>query len=64
MFAWWGGGLVKAEINHAKARADLWAVDGGFYSELGASPLVGRFIVPTDVNLHSGAPGPSGCAWL
>ena len=56
MAAWWGGGLATVEINHAKARADLWAVDGDFYSELGASPLLGRFISPADVNLHGGAP--------
>lgn len=56
MAAWWGGGLATVEINHTKARAGLWAVDGDFYSELGVSPLLGRFITPADVNLHGGAP--------
>ena len=56
MFAWWGGGIVNAEFGGVKLRADLWAVDGGFYSELGAAPYLGRFMTPSDVNLHEGAP--------
>jgi putative ABC transport system permease protein len=56
MFGWWGGGLVNVEFAGAKLRPDLWAVDGEFYSELGAAPFLGRFIVPGDVNLYSGEP--------
>src|SRR5579863_329699 len=56
MFGWWGDAVVNAEIHGALQRVDLYAVDGRFYSELGASPYLGRLILPGDVNLHSGAP--------
>jgi hypothetical protein len=56
MFGWWGGSIVNVEFARAKLRPDLWAVDGEFYSELGAAPFLGRFITPGDVNLHRGAP--------
>jgi putative ABC transport system permease protein len=56
MFGWWGDAIVNAEIRGSLERVDLYAVDGKFYTELGASPYLGRLIVPGDVNLHGGAP--------
>jgi predicted permease len=56
MFAWSGGGAVNVETQGGPIRIDVSTVDGEFYSELGVSPLLGRFITPADVNLHNGAP--------
>jgi putative ABC transport system permease protein len=56
MSAWFGDWVANVECNNTLLRADIWAVDGSYYSELGVSPLLGRFITPEDVNLHRGAP--------
>lgn len=55
-FAYWGDAVLNVEANGLLSRSDIWAVDGSFFSELGVPPLLGRFIVPSDVNLHRGAP--------
>jgi putative ABC transport system permease protein len=56
MSAWFGDQVVNVECNNTLVRAGVWAVDGNYYSELGVSPLLGRFITADDVNLHRGAP--------
>jgi len=55
-FAWWGDGVFNVETDGELSRADIWAVTGNFYSELGATPEIGRLIVPADVNLNAASP--------
>lgn len=57
-FAWSGDNLDTVEINGALSRNDIWAVTGNFYSELGATPLLGRLIGPEDDDLKSASPTP------
>ncbi len=52
-FAWWGDIVLNVETDGTLSRADVWAVDGRFYSELGALPEVGRLFSPDDVNLNA-----------
>jgi predicted permease len=54
MFLWSGGAGVSAETDDSIQRVDLWFVDGRYYSELGATPQIGRLIGRTDVDLNSG----------
>lgn len=56
MSVWLGDGVATVEVNGTLTRADWYTVDGNFYDELGAVPLIGRLITPSDVNLHRGAP--------
>ena len=55
-FAWWGDAVTNVEVNGILTRADTWAVDGNFFSELGAAPQLGHLISPEDVDLS--APNP------
>lgn len=57
-FAWWGDNLSTVEINGALSRNDIWAVTGNFYSELGATPELGRLIGPDDDDLRAASPTP------
>lgn len=57
-FAWWGDIVLNVETDGALSRPDVWAVDGNFYSELGAMPEIGRFFDPEEENLHAAAPAP------
>src|ERR1700730_8562283 len=57
-FGWWGDNLFTAEIDGALTRNDIWAVTGNFYSELGATPELGRLIGPEDDDLKAAAPTP------
>src|SRR5215471_6058603 len=52
-FAWWGDILLNVETDGELSRADVWAVDGQFYSELGALPQLGRLFNVDDVNLSA-----------
>jgi MacB-like periplasmic core domain len=56
--AWWYGGLVNVESNGALSRTGIWAVDGSFYSELGARPEIGRLLEPGDVDLKGSTATP------
>lgn len=56
LFGWWGDVILNIEANGTLSRGDIWAVTGAFYSELGVSPLAGRFINSQDVLLDKGAP--------
>jgi len=57
-FGWWGDRLSTVEINGALSRNDIWAVTGNFYSELGATPELGRLIGPEDEDLRATSPTP------
>lgn len=52
-FAWWGDAVVNVETNGALTRAETWAVDGSFFSQLGAAPALGRLFTPEDVDLSA-----------
>ncbi|HXJ42860.1 MAG TPA: ABC transporter permease, partial [Bryobacteraceae bacterium] len=55
-FAWWGDGVFNVQANRELIRADVWAVTGDYYSQLGAKPEIGRLLEPRDADLNSGAP--------
>jgi predicted permease len=57
-FGWLGDRLSTVEINGALSRNDIWAVTGSFYSELGATPELGRLIGPQDDDLRAASPAP------
>jgi predicted permease len=50
MLAWSGGGPTDVEVNGKLARNNVLYVSGGFYSELGQRPVLGRLIEPSDTN--------------
>ena len=52
-FAWWGDASANVEINGALTKADTWAVDGSFFSEMGAAPAIGRLFSAEDVDLSA-----------
>ena len=54
-FVWWGEAVMNAEVNGTLSRADVWAVDGNFYSQLGAVPELGHFFDTTESNLNAAA---------
>jgi len=48
--------MTNVELNGVLSQADVRSVTGNYYSELGATPLLGRLITPEDVSLgRSGA---------
>jgi hypothetical protein len=47
--------MTKVEIDGALSQANVRAVTGNYYSELGPTPLLGRLITPDDVNHGSNA---------
>jgi len=57
-FGWMGDRLSTVEINGALSRNDIWAVTATFYSELGATPELGRLIGPEDDDLRAASPTP------
>src|SRR5438105_7244483 len=54
-FAWWGDIVLNVETDGTLSRADVWTVDGNFYSELGASPQIGRLFSSEEENLSAAA---------
>ncbi len=56
VFAWWGDAPSNVETSGQPSRANLWAVTGNFYSELGAVPELGRLLDASDVDLKSNTP--------
>jgi hypothetical protein len=52
----WGDIIATVEIGGVFSQADLIAVTGNYYSQLGAVAEVGRLIAPEDVNLDSLTP--------
>jgi predicted permease len=55
IFAWSTGGLSNVEVNGVLSQSRVLAATGNAYSELGATPLLGRLLIPEDTNLSSGA---------
>ena len=55
LIAWGDAGMVNVELNGVLSQAEVRAVSGNCYTELGATPLLGRLLTPEDANLSSGA---------
>ena len=51
LIGWSFGAATNVEIDGALAQAEVRSVTGNYYSELGATPLLGRLLAPEDVNL-------------
>jgi len=51
LIGWSFGGATDVEINGLLSQAEVRSVTGNYYSELGATPLLGRLLAPADVNL-------------
>src|SRR2546426_72614 len=51
----WGGGMPNVEVNRIFLRSSVLTVTGNYYSELGATPLLGRLLSFEDVNPHAGS---------
>lgn len=54
LVGWGGGGMYNVEVNGALSREHLTSVTGNGYSELGATPLLGRLFTPADSDPSSG----------
>ena len=52
---WSGPWQSNVEVNGVLAQNRLCSATGNYYSELGATPLLGRLLTPDDVNPHAGA---------
>lgn len=52
-FAWWGDSLLNVETDGVLSRSDVWCIDGNFYTELGATPEVGRLFDPNEENVNT-----------
>jgi predicted permease len=55
MIGWGGNWTPNVEVNGALSQDRVLSVTGNCYSELGASPLLGRLLTPEDENLSGGA---------
>jgi predicted permease len=51
LIGWSFGAATDVEINGVLSQAEVRSVTGNYYSELGATPLLGRLLAPEDVNL-------------
>jgi predicted permease len=51
LIGWSFGAATDVEINGVLFQAEVRSVTGNYYSELGATPLLGRLIAPEDWNL-------------
>jgi predicted permease len=51
LIGWSFGGMANVDINGVLSQADVRSVTGNYYSELGATPLLGRLLATEDVNL-------------
>jgi predicted permease len=51
LIGWNFGQMTNVEIHGVLSQADVRSVTGNYYSELGATPLLGRLITPEDVSL-------------
>ena len=54
LVGWGGGGMYNVDVNGAFSREHLTSVTGNGYSELGATPLLGRLFTPADSDPSSG----------
>jgi len=56
LIGWSFGEMTNVELHGVLSQAEVRSVTGNYYSELGATPLLGRLITPEDVSLgRSGA---------
>jgi predicted permease len=53
VIGWSSGDVVSVEVNGALSQNEVRAVSGNYYSELGATPLLGRLLTPEDADPHS-----------
>jgi predicted permease len=51
LIGWSFGDMASVEIHGALSQAEVRSVTGNYYSELGATPVLGRLMGPNDVNL-------------
>jgi predicted permease len=58
VFGWLGDGIVNVETNGTLSQADMWAVTGNLYSELGVSAFAGRLLSGEDSGPDEAAPSP------
>jgi predicted permease len=58
LIGWSFGGMTNVEINGVLSQANVRSVTGNYYSELGATPLLGRLLAPEDVNLAGNGTSP------
>ncbi len=58
LIGWSFGELTNVELNGALSQAEVRQVTGNYYSELGATPALGRLITPEDMNLKGGGISP------
>jgi predicted permease len=54
MFGWYSWGVSNFEVDSRPFAAALATVSGSYYKTMGITPLLGRFIQPSDVALRSG----------
>ena len=52
---WSGPWLSNVEVNGELAQSRVYSATPNYFSELGATPFLGRLLTLEDVNLHSGA---------
>ena len=58
LIGWNFGEMANVELNGVLSQADVRSVTGNYYSELGATPFLGRLITPEDVNLRRSGASP------
>jgi hypothetical protein len=58
LIGWSFGQMTNVELNGVLSQADVRSVTGNYYSELGATPLLGRLITPEDVSLGKSEASP------
>ena len=58
LIGWNFGQMTNVEIHGVLSQADVRSVTGNYYSELGATPLLGRLITPEDVSLGKSEASP------
>jgi predicted permease len=51
LIGWSFGAMTNVEVNGVLSQAEVRSVTGNYYSELGATPLLGRLLAAEDVNL-------------
>ena len=51
LMAWDTGGLSNIEVNGVLSQKHVFSVTGNAYSDLGATPLLGRLLTPQDADL-------------
>jgi predicted permease len=54
LVGWGGGGMLNIEANGIFSREHITSVSGNCFSELGATPLLGRLFIPADSDPDSG----------